>query len=238
MKSDKNKGKKKRIKVDFTGVETRTLLPEGQYHAKVHEISQEDGDKAPYLKWVFAVVSDDKTNGAKLFYNTSLAPQALWNLRNLLETLGVETPSSEMELDTDEYIGLELMLRVEHETWEGKDRAKVTDFTPLEETASTEDDDEGEKEETDDEESEDAEEEEDGDEEEESDGDEGGDESDEEEDDGKLSATDVKEMDDAELADVVKKHKLKVELKAIKKHSKRVAAVLDALETKDLLSSE
>lgn len=236
MKSDKDKKKgKKKIKVDFTGVDVRTLLAEGQYHAKVLEITQEDGNEYPYLKWVFEVISNDKTNGAKLFYNTSLAPKALWNLRNLLETLGVETPASEVELDTDEYIGLELMLRVEHETYEGKDRAKVTDFTPLEETASAEDDEEPEEEEEEDEKEESDEEETE--EEEEEEDTEAEDDSEEEDDDGKISATDVKEMDDAELADLVKKHKLKVDLKSIKKHSKRIAAVIDALESKELLAS-
>lgn len=231
MKSDKNKGKKKKITVDFTGVEARTLLPEGQYHAKVHEVTQEDGNEFPYFKWVFTVVSDDdKTNGAKLFYNTSLSPKALWNLRNLLETLGVSTPSSEMEIDFDEYIGLELMVRVEHETFEGKDRPKVTDFTPLEETASVDDDDE--KSDDDETEEEDAETEEEDEKESEDDDDEA-----EDDDDGKIDAGDVKEMDDAELADLVKKHKLKVDLKTIKKHSKRIAAVVDALEAKDLLKS-
>lgn len=213
----KAKSKKKTIKVNFEGVEARVLLPEGQYHGRVEEITLEDGNAAQYLKWVFAVVDEDpKFNGKKLFYNTSLAPQALWNLRNLLETLGVEVPSSETDLDTDEFIGLELMLRVEHETYEGKDRAKVTDFTPLEEQAEVENDEEEETEEEDEEE-----------------------EADEEEEDesGKLSADEVKELGKDEILDLIKTHKLKIPEDIIKKPGKRLAAVLDQLEAKGLLSA-
>lgn len=240
-KSDKS-GKKK-LKVNFTGVETRVLVPEGQHHAKVHETSLEEGDKGPYIKWVFSIVSDDKTNGSKVYMNTSLTPQSLWNLRNLLETLGVETPDSEMELDLPSYIGLELMVRIEHETYEGKDKARVSDFTPLEETASSEADDE----ETEDEDEEEEDEEEDEkppakkpakkeEPEEETEDEETEDEDEDDDDEGKVSADDVREMDDKELADLVKKHKLKVDLTTIKKASKRVAAVVDALEKKDLLA--
>ena len=253
MSKDKGKKKGNKLKVDFTGVETRAHIADGQYHVKVEEITQEEGNQVPYLKWVFVIVSDDKTNGRKLFYNTSLAPQALWNLRNLLETLGVDTPDGALSLDLDEYLGLELMVRVENETYEGKDRPKVTDFTPIEETTSAEDDSDDDAEEDDEEEEpatkkgkkkeepEEEEEEEEESEEEESDeeGEEESDADEEEEeadDDGKVSADEVKEMDEKELADLIKKHKLSVDLKKITKASKRLAAVIDALESKDLLA--
>lgn len=226
MKNGKNGSSKKKnkVKVDFTGVETRARIDDGQYHAKVEEITQEEGDKATYLKWVFSIVSDDKTNGRKLFYNTSLAPQALWNLRNLLETLGVDTPNSETSLDLDEYIGLELMVRVENEVYEGKERPKVTDFTPIEETTEVEADDEDEDEE---EEASSEEEEEEEDEEEEDE---------EEEANGKLSADEVREMDESELSSLIKQHKLKVDLSKFPKKSKKISAVIDALEAKELLA--
>jgi flagellar biosynthesis GTPase FlhF len=246
MSKIKDKGKKKgnKLKVDFTGVETRAHIADGQYHAKVAEITVEEGSQANYLKWVFEIISDDKTNGRKLFYNTSLAPQALWNLRNLLETLGVDTPDSATTLDLDEYVGLELMVRVESEVYEGKERPKISDFTPLEETAEVEDDEEEESDEEEEEESdEEEEEEEEAEEEEEEESDDEEEESDDEEeeeddDDGKVSASEVKEMDEKELADLVKKHKLGVDFKKVTKASKRISAVTDALEAKGLLAKK
>jgi len=206
-KKDAKKGTKKKLRVDFTGVDVRVLIPEGDYHASVAETALEDGSAAQYISWKFKIHDEDKkVNGQHVYYITSLAPQALWNLRNLLEALGVETPSSEMDLDLEAYAGLELMVRVEHEQYEGKDRARVSDFSALEGTAEAEDD---EKVEEDDEE-------EKPDEEEEPEGE-----------------------DEAELKDLIKKHKLKVEIKGLeKKPKKRAALVIDALEKADLLGED
>lgn len=225
MKSDKGKKKKNTVKVNFEGVETRKKIPDGEYHAKVEETSVEEGNEHPYIKWVFEIVEDGDFQGRKLFYNTSLAPKALWNLRNLLETLGVETPDSETELDLDSYKDLELMVRVENEVWEGKERPKVTDFSPVEEATAAKDDEKVEK--GDDEEEE-------GEEETEAEDEEG----DEEEKSDKLSTAEIREMDEKELASLVKEHKLKVDLSKITKLGKKVAAVIDAMEAKDLLADE
>lgn len=222
--------KKKALKVDFTGVETRVLLPEGQYHAKVAEApTVEDGTQAQYLKWTFVTMDDDKKlNNQKLYYNTSFAPQALWNLRNLLQTLGVETPDSEFELDPDAYVGLELLLTVTHEEYDGKMKPRVSDFMPLEETAEAVPDKEEEEEvEEADEEEEEAEEEEEVEEEVEE----------EEEETVAVDPEEVKLMDAEALADLIKTHKLKVNIAGLeKKPKKRASLVIDALEKAGLLA--
>lgn len=217
-KISKPVAKSKGIKVDFTGVESRVLLPEGEYQAKVDSITLEEGNTAKYLKWTFITQDDDKKlDNQRLYYNTSLAPQALWNLRNLLETLGVDTPDGPMDLDTEACLELELLVTVTHEQYEGKTKTKISDFAPLIAKA-------GEEEEETEEVEEGAEEEEVAEEEVE-----------EEETEG-ITAEEVKDMDDKELAALVVTHKLPVKLKAIPKASKRVAAVLDALEKAGLLS--
>lgn len=123
--------KSSRVKVNFEGVETRILLPEGIYNAEVHEVEMEDNGGKPYLKWTFKTIDDDpKLNGKSLYNNTSLQPQSLWVLGSLLDTLGVDRPDGEMDIDLEELKGLTLGLVVEHEDWEGKTRSKVVDFTP------------------------------------------------------------------------------------------------------------
>ena len=140
--------KSSKVKVDFTGVETRVLLPEGVYNAKVAEVTMEPNDGKPYLKWKFLTVDDDpKLDNKPLYNNTSLQPQSLWVLGSLLETLGVERPDGAMDLDLEELVDLELGLVVEHEEYQGKMRAKVVDFTPASDGSDdgdvTVDDDEG-----------------------------------------------------------------------------------------------
>jgi hypothetical protein len=251
---DKKKSAGKGVKINFSGVETRSKIPDGQYHARVAEGSTEEGNQAPYIKWTFEIVEDGKFKGRKLWTNTSLAPQALWNLRNMLECLGVEV-SEEDDLDVEKdiikpSIDCELMVRVENEVYDGKDRPKITDYTAIDEAAEVEDEDGDEDEEEeekpakkaskkpaaaakeDDEEEEETEDEE----EEEEKADEDDDEDDEEEEtDGKVTADEIREMDADELVDLVKKHKLKLDLTKIPKAGKRIAAVIDALETKGLL---
>lgn len=244
MKSSKPAKKKSNvITVNFEGVETRTKIPDDNYHAKVKGIEKKQGDRAPYLEWQFAIVADSKLNGRTVYYNTSLAPQALWNLRNLLETLGIETPESEFRLDLSAPIDLELMIRIENEVYQGKERPKVTDFSPLEETAEIVDDEEGEAaedeggeeaEEEEEPESEEGEEEEGEEEGEEEESDEEADEE-EEEDDGKVSRASVSEMKEDQLVELVTRLKLKVDLKKYPKLGKKMSAVLDVLEAKGLL---
>lgn len=211
------KAKKLSVKVNFEGVETRVLLPEGIYHARVDEITVEEGTEYQYLKWVFKTIDDDpKLNDKALFLNTSLSPKSLWNLRNLLETLGVETPDSEVDLEPETWYNLELMLKVQHEEYEGKARAKISDFTPLEESTEVADDDKPEVTEAENEEPDAVVEEED--------------------DETKITEAEVRELDEKELTDLIKKHSLKVDLKKIAQPRKRLAAVIDALEAAGLLA--
>jgi hypothetical protein len=121
------------ITIDFKGVEgKRTVIPEGDYTFRVDEVTREMGDKGEYLAWVFQVEEGER-KGAKVWYNTSLTPQSLWNLRNLLETLGVEIPEGPLDIDLTELVELTVGGTVVHEEWQGKDRARIADFFPVEE---------------------------------------------------------------------------------------------------------
>lgn len=120
------------VKVDFTGVEGAVKLADDDYHVKCVEVSMETSESSnKYLAWVFRTVEDDK---GPLYYNTSLQPQALWNLRNLLETFGLEVPDGPMDLDLKAMPGNEMIAVVENETYEGKKRPKIVDFMPVDGT--------------------------------------------------------------------------------------------------------
>lgn len=123
----------------LSGIEGRVLVAEGDYHVKVKEVIQEEGQNGDYLSWKFTVIGG-KHDGATLYYNTSLLPQALWNLKSLLETLEVDIPDDEFDLDDDDVVDRELMVTVEHDTYNGKKQARVVDFAPAEaETSSKKD---------------------------------------------------------------------------------------------------
>jgi hypothetical protein len=124
--------KKNIIKVDFTGVETASVIPEGEYIAEVTKCEKETGDSGnDYIAWELKV-SDGKQSGKKLYNNTSLATQSLWATKRFLECLGIEVPDGTMDIDMDDMIGLQVGVVVEHDTWKGRTRSKVVDSYPAE----------------------------------------------------------------------------------------------------------
>lgn len=134
-----------KIKLDFSGVEARVLVKEGEYLVKVAEVTKEKGDKADYFKWKFEI-ADGKFEGSALYYNTSLSEKSLWNLKSLLEALGVDLPDETFELDLTEMVDLELNVTVEHDTYESKKQSKIVDFWAADgEKDDGEDDDKGKK---------------------------------------------------------------------------------------------
>lgn len=123
----RRKAKSSTLSVDFSNTESK--LKPGEYLATVEEVSVETSQSnTEYLKWKFKI-----DGGGIAYYNTSLQPQALWNLRNLLEALGVEVPNSAMDIDLEDMLGRELMVLIDMEEYEGKKRPKMTDFWPADE---------------------------------------------------------------------------------------------------------
>lgn len=122
------------VKVDFSGVEARTVLPEGEYITAVIGVKLEESESSgnQYLAWELAV-ADGKHNGKKLFNNTSLAEQSLWATKTFLQNLGVEVDDGEMELELDDYVDMQIGVVVEHEVYKGKTRSVVKDTYPAEE---------------------------------------------------------------------------------------------------------
>jgi|WetSurMetagenome_2_1015567.scaffolds.fasta_scaffold18445_5 hypothetical protein len=135
------KPKSSGLSIDFSGVEARVLVPEGDYKVKPTEVTKEDGNEFPYLAWTFEI-TDGKFAEKNLYTNTSLAPKALWNLRSLLEAMGIEVPDGVMELDLKGIISEagEFFVTVEHEKYEGKPRPRIVDYFPADEEDEKKDD--------------------------------------------------------------------------------------------------
>lgn len=231
-RSSSRRKKGRSISVDFTDVETRVTLPEDDYRLVVEHVEEEEGGEYPYLRWKFKTVhSQSNLNNKTVYNNTSLAPQALWNLRNLLEALGVETPDSAYDLDLDSVEGLEMVGSIEHEEYENdegeeKTRMQLADYMPLtdgfEESSGSgvvDDDDEDEDEDDDDDADDD-----DGDEDDDDDGDDGdGDEED-------ITEEEVQDMNVEDLNEVIEAYELDVDFKGMRSLRKKQNAVIDALK--------
>lgn len=119
----------------------------GEYVVRVdkveHTLSRND---QPMLAWELIVQGGD-FDGSKLYHNTSLQPQALFNLRATLEALDFEVPDGDMEIDLRSLVGLTMGVEVDLEEYQGKQRSRVVEVFSLsemdEEEADEEDDEEG-----------------------------------------------------------------------------------------------
>lgn len=132
--------KKNTIRVDFSGVETQGIVPEGEFIAEVTKVTKEvkeDDESKEYLKWEL-VIAEGKHKGKKLYNNTSLQQQSLWATKRFLETLGVELEDGPLDLDLEDMIGLQIGVVIEHSIWKGRTQSRVADTYPVE-TENTDD---------------------------------------------------------------------------------------------------
>jgi hypothetical protein len=201
--------KAKGIKVDFTGVTSRTLVPEGDYVAKpiAAEKTKAQSSGKPTIAWEFEICKG-KMSGQKLFYNTSLQPQALFNLRGLLDAMGVDVPDGSMTIDLASILeeAPEVGVSVFHDTYDGSKRSKMDDVFPADSVEEGDDD---------------------GD-------DDSDDDSDDDDDSGnEIDAEAVEEMDAEELAELVEENDLEVDLDSIKSLKKKRKAVIEAIASGD-----
>ncbi len=116
------------IEVNFEGVKSFKSAPEGNHKVTVTEVTQSmSSNDNPMLSWVYEV-TEGKAKGAKLWDVTSLQPQALFRLREVLVALGLEVPDDVMELNLEDMVGLTCGVVVGMEEYQGKKRARITDY--------------------------------------------------------------------------------------------------------------
>lgn len=120
------------VEVDFAGVESGGGRPvdDGEYLAQVSKIEEKEGESSgqPYLAWQWKIVEEGEAKGATVYDNTSLTPQSLWRLRSLLECIGIEVPDGKMRLVLDQLVGKRCRLEITNETYQGKEKPRVTGF--------------------------------------------------------------------------------------------------------------
>jgi hypothetical protein len=220
------------ISVDFAGVESRVKVEEGEHSVEVSEVSKERGDKGDYISWKFKVFEGD-CEGGVLYYNTSLTKQSLWNLKQLLEALGEDVPDDEMDIDLAEMIGKQMTAVTDTETFEGKPKSRIIDFSALEKRSSKK---ERKKDRDDKDEDKDKKDRKGRDKDDDKDKKDRGSKRDKKKS-KKIAQDEVLDMSQDELQDLVKEHELDVDLDDFKSLTKMRNAVIDKLEGEDLLES-
>lgn len=137
----------RRIKLDFTGVESFKKASEGDHVCKIvsAEVKQSQGGNDMIVVAFEVTKGEDKT--ARVYENYPLLDTTLWKLKGLLEALGMKA-DSKVSLDLDKLIGKVCIVAVVHEEYDGKIRARVDEVKKFS-VATTDDDDEDDYDDTD-----------------------------------------------------------------------------------------
>jgi hypothetical protein len=211
----RRKAKSSSVKVNFKGVESRQTPAEGDYPFKVLEaVSGTSSNKNEQIEVTAEIFKGDH-KGFKGYIYFPLQENSLWKLHAFLTALGEEVPEDEMDIDLSDLVDKEFVGVLTHETYNGRKRAKLTDFDSIDNYEGADDDKKSGK------------------------GGKGkkGKSKDEPE---KVSRSDVEDMDEDELQELLEQHDLEdeVDLDDYKKLPKKVEAVLEALEEADLLEDD
>lgn len=117
---------KRKMKLDFTGVETFNMPAEGVHKVKIEKIEETVSQGGNDMFKVTFVVIAGASKGCKVIENYPLIDTALWKLKGLLEAIGMKA-DGRVRIDLDKMEGKTLELTVKYEEYEGKDRARVAE---------------------------------------------------------------------------------------------------------------
>jgi Protein of unknown function (DUF669) len=202
--------RKTTISVDFEGVDLEGgggsfHIPEGDYRMKV--ISAEKGTSKNDNEQIEWKFEglEGKAKGKKFYFYTTLTPESLWKLGQTLEALGLQVPDSSMDIDLEELIDLECIGVVEDDEYQGKVKSKLQSVTAVEEEETPA---RGKDKPGKGKPSKKAQ---------------------------KIDESEVKAMAEDELAELIEKHELDVELRSHKTLRRKADAVIEALKENDLL---
>jgi len=111
--------------------EVPEIVEPGWYPVKVvgGEIRDARDGESQYVHWILEITEDETFQGWQLRLNTSLKPQALPMLKRFLKAAGFEWDPEGFA--TEDIIGSELEVRVEHQEYRGEPRANVQGYRPL-----------------------------------------------------------------------------------------------------------
>lgn len=121
--------------IDFTNVSSGfEKIEPGIYSGRVSKIEQKVSQAGkPYLNWTLEIVGGEY-DGRKTFFMTSLSPNALWKLKDvLLNAFGFtkEDLSGNFDFDITDLIGQECAIVMGEEEYQGEMRDRCLDLKDI-----------------------------------------------------------------------------------------------------------
>jgi hypothetical protein len=121
----------RKLKVDFTDVDTYVRCEEGEHVAVLKELNEAEAKETgnDMLVAKFEVVKGE-SKGAVVYNNFVLTEKSLWRLKTFLESVGVKA-DGRVQIDLDKIVGKKVIVVVAHEDYNGQPRARIEGFKPL-----------------------------------------------------------------------------------------------------------
>jgi hypothetical protein len=128
------------ITINFSDIKEQTAVPAGLYSIRVHEVIMKlSSDQVNYyLNWDLVITTPGESIDRHVYLMTSLKPNVLWRLKNVIKSLGIEP--GEMNFQVDEETGILLepdfrnnvaIAKVSNEVYQGVTRDRVEDLYPM-----------------------------------------------------------------------------------------------------------
>jgi hypothetical protein len=131
----------RKIKVDFTDVESYVKCEEGQHIVQLKEIEEKQSQGGNEMLAVKFEVTNGACTGAVVYEHFVLNEKSLWKLKNYLEIINVKA-DGKVALDIDKLIGKKCIVEVKHEEYNGAIQARIVEFKKLAAKAAEPEDDE------------------------------------------------------------------------------------------------
>ena len=114
--------------IDFSSVKEASAyaprrLPEGTYRAIITKVD-ETTSKAGNPMWVYAISPTEHPTAVYPYY-LLLEEKHLWKLRALLLAAGKDVPRKKVAVDPESIIGKEIMIDLEDDEWEGREKSVI-----------------------------------------------------------------------------------------------------------------
>lgn len=122
------------VKVNLAGITTGEFeaLPRAYYNVRVSSFTEKESKKGkPMVEWQFTV-TDGEFKGRRIWLNNTLTKEALWAYKRTLLAIGFteEQLEGDVEIEADEVVDLECVLKTDQEEYNGKTQTRVVGLYP------------------------------------------------------------------------------------------------------------
>lgn len=125
-----------KITLDFSNVSEGSTfsprrLPEGPYLATLAKVESKTS-KAGNPMLVYTVIPVEHPTAVYPYY-VLLEDKQLWKFRALLLAAGKEVPKRKVTVDPESIVGKQIMIDLEDDEWEGREKSTIAGIFPPEE---------------------------------------------------------------------------------------------------------